>query len=260
MSERETVEFDEFQVSIEELRSLPHAHVAAFAALSFAVTEVNVLRRVFLSQSHEPIGDIFIDDVINTQKLVVIRTWSSKLFEAKDLLDSIIKSGPKKYSLDLISLAQEASKDFVDLTSQEGYQVARDIRHEMSNHYPLSAARKNLPYVHKDALCNFFIHQHGGNDYFPLGEAVMFHGRIHRKWQDLKSVADRRAKFDHWFTWCINATDSLLRAHALFAERLIFKPLGRNTFYTKTFTVPATLVDHPFDRLTPVVFRERTTP
>ncbi len=260
MSNKAIIQFDEFSISLATLRKLPADRVAAFSALSFAVTEVNVLRRVFLSQAHDYIGEKLIDEAINSQKLVVLRTWSSKLFEAREFLEQLCKRKSKIKDSDLLSLSQDALVEFNKSTTTEGYQIARDIRHEVANHYSFDVAKKNLPHVHSDALCNFYIHQHGGNDYFPLGEAVMFHGRLHRKWSSLLDLEERRSKLDHWFEWCQDATSALSQSHAKFAEKLIFEPLGRNTFRQRTYWVPPSLVGHPFDCLTPVIFREDLAP
>lgn len=255
MSNRAIVQFDEFPLSMDTLRKLPEDQVAALAVLSFAVSEANALQRIFLSQSHGYTGEKLIDEVMNVQKFVILRTWSSKLFEVREFLQSLC--GIKRSTKDgvLYDLANQAIDDLERTTNTEGYRVARDIRNESSNHYLLEAARKNLPHVHSDALCNIYIHQHSGNDFFPLGEAVMFHGRLHRRWKNDSSLEERKRKFGLWIDWCIDASSSFDRSHARFANAIIFEPLGRNRFHRKTYWVSESLVGHPMERLTPVVFR-----
>lgn len=255
MSEASIVQYDEFPISLDTLHTLPIDQVSALAALGFAITETNALMRIFLAQSHDPTGESVIDEASNIQKLVILRTWSSKLFETKEFLKSIC--GKKSLTNDaaLIRLASDAISDLESLSNREGYNVANDIRHESSNHYPFGAAKKNLKHVHKDALCNLYMNQHGGNDFFPLGEAVMFHGRLHRRWKTEKSLSEKQKKFELWIDWCLKANATFGRAHAKFAEAILFAALERNTLYQKTYWVPETMVGHPLKRLTPVFVR-----
>lgn len=256
MSKQALVQFQEFPISVENLRSLPGEHVAAMAALEYAVSEVNALRRVFLSQSHVYTGDRVIDEAMSIQRLVILRTWSSKLFEAKEFLGSLCGKKPVSIDQRLNDLASEALLSLAASESSEGYEVARDVRHEASNHYPFEVARKNIEYIHKDALLSMFVHEHVGNDFFPMGEAVMFHGRLHRRWKNVPSLEERRRKFKLWIDWCIELTDKLIASHAKFASVLIFGALGRNTLYQRNFWVPEETVGHPLNSLTPVFFRE----
>jgi hypothetical protein len=260
VSETAIVQFDEYQISIDTLRKLPADHVAAFAALSYAVTETNILRKIFLAQSHDYIGEKVFDEAISAQRFLVLRTWSSKLFEAKEFLESLFGRKAKVKDQLLNRLAEDAAVDFERSASLEGYAIARDIRHEMANHYLFEVARKNLPHVHSGALCNMYTHQNGGNDFFPLGEAVMFQGRLNRKWREVDTAAGRQAKLDHWFEWCLNVNTSLQKSHAMFAGELIFPVVGRNTFYRKSYWVPKAMVGHQINHLTPLIFREDETP
>jgi hypothetical protein len=255
------VQYDEFLLSVAQLQSLPEDQVAALATLSYAVTEVNCLARIFLSQSHDYIGEKLIDELVGVQRLVILRTWSAKLFEVIEFLQGF--SSKKSQLTDdplIVKLAQEALVELAPLTKSEGYEAARDLRHEATNHYSFKAAKGNIRHVHSDALCSLYIHRHGGNDFFPLGEAVMFHGRLHRRWKDLQSLDRKREKFDSWLQWCMDANKFLIELHAKFANAIVFKGLGRNTFYQRNYFVPESMVGHPFDDLTPIVFRENVTP
>lgn len=256
MINKALVQFDEFPLTIAKVRSLPEDQAAALAVLSYSVSENNALRKIYLSQTHDYIGEKAIDEIINVHQFVILRTWSSKLFETKEFLRSICGKKPSTSDTILRGLAEFALDDLKKSETLEGYETARDVRHEMTNHYSMDAARKNLPNVQSDALCNMYLHMYGGNDFFPLGEAVMFHGRLHRKWKNVATLEERRRNLDLWFDWCLEASSSFLRSHARFTEEIIFKPLGRSTFYTKSYWVPETLVAHPRERLTPVVFRK----
>lgn len=256
MNNQALVQYEEFPLSKDNLRSLPPDHVAAISALEYAVTEVNALRRVFLSQSHDYTRNRVIDEALSIQRLVILRTWSSKLFEVREFFESLCGKKPVSSDAKLSGLAASALASLAESEDLEGYEVARDVRNEASNHYLFSVAKKNIDHIHEGALLNMYVHRHVGNDFFPLGEAVMFHARLHRRWKSVASLEERRKKFEQWLDWCVKTTDSLIASHATFAQTLIFTALGKNTLYQKDFWVPEALVGQPLEVLTPVFFRE----
>lgn len=260
MTNKAVVQFGEFQVSLETLRKLPSEHVAALAAFGFCITELNAIRRIYLAQPNETTDNKVIEQLQNSQQLVVIRTWSSKLFEAYQFLESLCGKKPVTRDPLLQQLASDALKDLGKLSSSEGYQTARDIRNEISNHYLFSVALKNFPHVHSDALCNIYSHDYSGNDFFPLGESVMFHGRLHRKWKDMASLSDRMREFHLWLDWCQRAHRSLELSHASFIGRLLFDPLRRRKLVQKTYYVSPSLVGYPLDHKIPLIFRKSPSP
>jgi hypothetical protein len=249
------VQYEEFVLSKENLRTLPLEHVSAMATFGYAVSEVNALRRIFLSQSHDPTSERIINEALNIQKLVILRTWSAKLFEIREFLETLCGPKPITQDKELIGLAIAAIKDLDQTTSKEGYEVARDVRNEATNHYSFAAAKKNFAHLHDGALCNMYIHRHGGNDFFPMGESVMFHGRLHRRWKIVPTLEQKQQLFEQWIDWCLKAGDSLVRSHAQFAEVLIFNALDRNDFKQRNYWVPEVMVGHPMGRMTPVFSR-----
>jgi hypothetical protein len=253
VSNKAIVQFDEFKLPLSTIRQLPKDHVAALAIFGYAVSELNTMARLFLSQSHQETGQRVIDEIIKAQKLVVLRAWSSKLFEVREFLLSICGKKSQTSDVELKLLATKAIDALDKLSSTDGYKAANDIRHEAAHHYSFEAAKKNLAHLPDDALCDVIIHQNRGNDFFPLGEYLMFHGRLRRRWKTVHNLARMQVEFEVWLKWCMEAKSSIEDSHAMFVNALLFNKLGRNAFQKKTYWVPETLVGHPFDHLTPVV-------
>lgn len=232
------VQFDEFHLPYASPRKLPDDYIAALGVMGYAVSELNILSRIYLAQASEDIGQRAIDEIIKAQKLFVLRAWSSKLFEVREFLLSL--TGKKALTKDnlLQRLAREAVEALDKLSSTDGYKAANDIRHEAAHHYSFTAAKKNIAHLPDDALYDVMLHRHNGNDFFPLGEYLMFHGRLLRRWKADQELSDKQIKFEVWLKWCMEAKASVDEAHAKFIGELLFAQLDRNTFYTKTYWVP----------------------
>lgn len=255
MSNKAVVQFDEFHLPLATLRQLPEDYIAALGLMGYAISELNILSRIYLAQASDDTGERIVDEIIKAQKLLVLRSWSSKLFEVREFLISL--TGKKALTRDPIlqKLASNALDALDKLSSTEGYKAANDIRHEAAHHYSFVAAKKNIAHLPTDALCDSFLHRHQGNSFYPLGEYLMFHGRLQRRWKTDQTLREKQIKFEVWLQWCMEAKASVEDSFANFMSELLFKKLGRNTFYTKNYWIRESLVGHPFDHRTPIVFR-----
>ena len=234
----EEVSFIELQLRWEELRQLPDDHLAAISVLSFAASEINFLRKTYMSVSHPYVQNKTINSATNIGRFVVIRSWTSKLFECVTFFEKL--SGPKPSTKDkiLCKLACDSLKTFEPLKKSKGYEVARDLRNEATHHYSFSAACDNLKHVSSSGDFGFYTHEVGGNDYYPLGEEVMFHARLNRKWANVDSKTKRNALFMEWLDWNLSATDWLLKTHAHISNELAFKAIDSVKWKKKSYPVP----------------------
>lgn len=256
MSTSALVHLLEYQVSWKQLRRLPDEHVAAVAILCFSVSEVNALARIYLASNHTMIDEKAINSAIAIQQMLIIRTWSSKLFEVQKFLRFGGKK-PNTKDATLRKLGSEALERFLILTEQEGFEVAGNLRDEAAHHYSFEAAKKNLGSVESDANCNFYLHDQNGNSFFPLGEEVMFDGRLNRRWKNVKSQEDRDELFMSWLNWCLAANEWLQETHAIFTNSLVFGPLDNNRVRKRTYWVPPRIVGGFKEAPTPI-FRKRS--
>jgi hypothetical protein len=81
-----------------------------------------------------------------------------------------------------------ALEEFVNeknrLTSDSNYLLAKTIRDHSTNHYLVSPAAANLQYVSKNAKVAAYLHETQGNSYYPIGEEVVFSGRLSRHFNE----------------------------------------------------------------------------
>ena len=248
------VHLDEFETSWSELKKLPKEHLAAIGVLSYAVSETNALARIYLCQSHDYTEQKPLDSISNIHRFLIIRTWSAKLFEAIEFL----RFGGRKSKtsdLQLLSLSKTAIKKFDGLKQASGYSIARDIRNEAANHYSFEAAQKNIDSVHASADCNLYLHDVGGNCFYPFGEELMFHARLNRKWKNVSTKVEKDALFNEWLDWNLAANKCLDETHADFTNELVFRGLSRNQFRPKKYWAPMSYVGDVSERKTPLFLR-----
>lgn len=247
------VHLDEIKFTWEEMKKIPDDHVAALAVLSYAVSETNALSKIYLCQSHDYIGEKAVDSASNIHRFLVIRNWSSKLFEIVEFLRFGGKK-PETTDKKLRKLSTQALLRFEEISNNEGYEVAKAIRHEATNHYSFEAAKKNLESVHNSADCTMYLSKQSGNCFYPLGEEVMFHARLNRRWRNVKTKKEKDDLFNQWLAWNLAANSWLAETHAKFSDELLFRVTGKNEATPKKYWVSKAFVSRNTERLTPIFF------
>ena len=178
------------------------------------------------------------------------------MFEVVEFL----KNGSRKHFCDdskLLALSNSALQKFDEISLGDGYETSRDIRNESANHYSFTAAKKNLKHVPKSMDCNMYLASQNGNEFFPMGEAVLFHARLNRRWANVQSKDQRDVHFRNWLDWNLSANKWLSLTHADFVAKLIFEGLGRNKIRKKTYWVSSDYADCRAEKLTPIYFQGR---
>jgi len=196
----------EFPVRWSDLDGLTTDQKAFLAIVSYAASEFNILRRLYLFASHETTDED--QDILfgtTMQRLVVLRTWSAKLFELSQTVEKLSKENGTS-DLVVQRVAKSAWKSFEDTKLTDGYKIARNVRHEATNHYSMDAAKRNLPFVPSHANCGLFMHEKDGNSFYPMGEEVMFMGRMNRSGSSLKTDEERAEQLNLWARWNLDAT------------------------------------------------------
>lgn len=260
MSERKAIaHFHEYPISWRRIRQLPEDQQAALGIISYAVSETNALAKSYIFSSHKMIGESAIDSATTMQKFVILRSWSAKLIE----VETFLKLGGKKKETkdrDLLRLSENALQNFRPLRNTEGYYLARDIRNESTNHYSFSAAKKNLKYVSHNSNCNLYLHDMGGNSFYPMGEEVMFIGRMNRRGANLESKEDKNALLGKWMDWNLDANDWLNEVHSNMVNELIFKQDSEVFAKKKAYWIPMNFVGNQEDNMMPVFLRKKENP
>jgi hypothetical protein len=198
--------FAEYLVSSTELADIPADQKAVLAVVSYAVTEINSLRKLYLASDHGLQGIDVIDEMIAHQRNMLLRLWSAKLFEFSEFI-KLDEIKPAIEDADVLKFAETAIGQFAALSTGRGYEAARNIRHEASNHYSFPAAKRNVRHVDTKTPLRMYIHDMTGNAYYPWGDIVMFFGRFARQSSSHKTDADRETLIEDWMNWNLRATE-----------------------------------------------------
>lgn len=249
MKDTAEIEFTVFEEDLNSLSKLPDDQLAALSILSFATSELNTLQKIYLSSAHDYIGIRAIDSASNMFKFLILRTWSAKIFEVWQFFCDVKKQ--RRVDNELRDIVVTALKDFENLKENEGYEVARALRNEASNHYSFDAARKNLKHIPENMDLNFYTHESGGNDMHPLGEAVMFHARLNRKWANIPQKELKNEKFHQWLKWCQAAVKWVAKWHAE-AFATFCKSPSEAKFVNKRYTIPVDFIGNPVRQRMPL--------
>jgi len=200
MGEMALQHFIELPVSMCELEKVSKDALAFYSITSYATSELNVIARVLLACLHPLEKETAINAAGFIQSSCVTRMWTLKLFELYDCVEGI-GHGKSTQNREVSQVALKAVTSFEHLKSDDGFNLARAIRHEATGHYSLNAARKNLDFVDSKAMATLYTQKRSGNSFYPFGEEVMFVGRLNRFGKDFPSDGQRRELVNTLLEW-----------------------------------------------------------
>jgi hypothetical protein len=165
----------------------------------------------------------------------VLRNWSAKLFELHEFAKEFQKQAGGSTS------GREAVRDFLagfeNQVDQVGYTLARDLRNEVTNHFPLKAAKKNLKHLSDRANLLLLLHHKDGNSSYPLGEEVLFAGRINRFSFGKQDEEGGHRALERWYQFNLDATKLARTFHQAVIQHLVFGKFPKKFARLKTFWV-----------------------
>jgi len=135
--------------------------------------------------------------------------------------------------------------------------MARAIRHEVKFHYSPSAVCDNLRHLPDGADLTFYTHELGGNDFYPVGEEVVFQARIEKHFSTSRSKAEKNERFANWCEWNIETTRWLHSVAAYFVNELVFSKFPERNWNLAEYEVPAELLGD-LSSITAPIFAKRT--
>ncbi len=159
-----------------ELDHLSDDQKAALGLVCHAANEVNALMRINRFQCHKSSGPSEIDVAYWSQRAVVLRTWSAKLFEFLEFINEMVsEKKPSTKDVKLKEIATSVLAGFPSGHEHPGYEVARESRNELSFHYKLRPVKANAKHLAPNSDVSFFLHRMRGNNFFRLGEEIAFY-------------------------------------------------------------------------------------
>jgi hypothetical protein len=198
-------------LTYSQLEGASHDLKAATALASLAVNDLNMIMKMYLCTGETRPEDKEILVAFACHRSSVLRIWSSKLFEFRQFVEGR-RSMHRSSDKDVREILDNAKDELAAAEDPIARSLARSIRNELSNHYSLSAARKNLRHVPDDADCSLYLHEKVGNSFYPMGDVFGLIGTLSRLSSSVDQ-GDLSALHDRWFAWCERTTRWVQAVH-----------------------------------------------
>ena len=258
MSEnRALVKLAVLRLAWKELEHLNDDQKAALGVVCHAANEVNALMRINLFQRHETSGPDEIDIAYWSQRAVVLRTWSAKLFEFLEFVEELCsEKKPSTRDAEIRQISALELANFPSAREHPGYEFARESRNELSFHYKLKPAKVNAKHIAPNADVSFLLHRMRGNNFFRLGEELTFTGLLLRKTANAETDEDRLKLFDDWMDWNMAATNWLDSSVLSFVQALILDRFPDRSFRERVYWIDPKLIADADEVLVPLFLRD----
>ncbi len=244
--------FNEFRLTKSDLSWMTREEVAVLGTLSFICNELNVFSR-FLRLTEQQVDDIGpVKFAADLQYHVVLRTLTSKAFEAHDFLEQVSKKA-KSTDSEIFGLFQNKEKEIKELKLSDGHSKNQNIRNEISFHYKLKTAKKNADKLPEDADASVYLNPLDCNSYSVLGEQLMFVERLKRFSDGDKKFEDPEKLGKSWLEWSSQVVFLIMKLQSELIGFVLNKveKVARETSY---FVEPKFIVVDS-DAVMPVFFR-----
>ena len=184
---------------IEQIGKDTYAFIATFA---YAINEISVfLKLVIQSHGIEP-KDQALLQMFAIQQNTLTRVLSAKLVETIKLFGDYkrhLKNKGKEKYLNALQPSIEALKPIIRSPS---YEVSRRLRNKVTNHYTFKDSLQNMDgSVSPNASKSIFLHLQQGNSFAPLGEEVVFLGRLWRYFEEETKLKPHIDRVHEWIDW-----------------------------------------------------------
>ncbi len=220
------------RLKLRNLDALTKPQKATLAMVSFALSEVNAIRRLSLFSLFSLEGKTEIEPAALIQRNLILRTLTGKLFEFLKFFEAICagKAKDKKIRDEFLKFKPKVSA----LQNGKGYLVAKTIRNCLSNHYDIEMVIRSLSSIPDSCDYSMYLTEQRGNCYFPMGEYVVFGGVMSdsRKQHAVLNETD----LDAWVDWTSNVSELIYEMHKALFRELVHKadpsirPTERNIY------------------------------
>ena len=170
-------------------------------------------------------------------------------------IDNLCSGKTKCGSKSVIDLANKAKNAFSEPEKHQGYEIARESRNEITNHYELNPLKKNIKHLDPKLDVSICLHEIRSNSFSRLGEAVGLVGLMLRKTSSTDDVAEKVAAFESWLDWNLQASDWIDNVELDFYKEFVFKRFPDRRAIEKAYDVDPRLVGEPTKDLIPMFLR-----
>ncbi|UWQ37758.1 hypothetical protein K3552_01760 [Leisingera aquaemixtae] len=197
------VHFHEMRIKKSDLSHLSDEETAVFGMLSYICNELNVFSRLLRLSGEKENDGAPVRFARDLQHHVVLRTLSSRLFEAYEFISEVGKKA-RGINSDIFSLFQRSATEIEKLGASNSRSINRNIRNETSFHYKYRDALKNAKSLPEDADASIYLNELDGNTYFVLGESMMFFERLRRFSKADKKFENPELLAEEWLSWSLD--------------------------------------------------------
>lgn len=230
--------FHILRFSVGDLENMEEAEAAFLSLTTFLVGEINTFARMYLCSAHDFEGDYLVDWAAISQRAVLMRVWSAKLYEFFDLLKSEDKPGKDRPSW-LKSCIARGNDEALQLRQGRGWEIVSALRNDVTYHLNEKPARKNLKHITPGADLNFYVNERNSNSIFMLGEEVMFNGRLNRHSNRDVTLEERSNSLREWSEWNSQATKLAVKFQWELVKKLVLPLQAPLPLATKVVTMGA---------------------
>ncbi|WP_299026012.1 hypothetical protein [uncultured Sulfitobacter sp.] len=256
MSETTSVKLKSVSFNYDQFCRLSEHEQILLALLSYAISETNALWRVFVCAIQTTTGTVQVDQAVAVQRGVLLRTWSSKLFE----FDKALKDLRQRPKID------PALKSFVDdmrskLAGPDKTKIPKlveEFRNEAGNHATVSAAKKNLDFLSKTAPLNMLFSDLEANTVLPLGEELFFAARYNRYLSETGKDRLSIDPFEEWLAWNQAATRELMAFIDEYLTTFVFKEKCHSEWEEIELHLSKVFADSASGRQVPIFLKMET--
>ncbi|MGZ9811006.1 hypothetical protein ACXN5S_11130 [Pseudoroseicyclus sp. H15] len=215
----------EIDLHARHLERLSVDEKAFLAVISYGVSELNALSRIHIF-SYPPEGlPKAVEWQATIQRHTILRCWAAKIFELFQFLESSYKE--RLDSQALVDLLEERRVVIDELKADQGFALNRLIRDQATNHYSLSQARKTIRSADTDYDARVLLHDMDGNCCFPMGEEIVFAGRLSSYGKGHPELKDPGQIITAWLEWALKVSKAARSIHARFFENIMSSKTDR---------------------------------
>lgn len=229
------LKLNKFRLTAEELADLPKDQVAAFGVSCHAINEIHAMNRIYLFAGHQKTSYPDIDVAALIQRLTLLRVWSAKIFEYSEFTKFKGKYNRTKDRI-LQELSRQAQEKFASLCDNTGFESAKRLRNESTNHYCISPARQNFNHIAPSIDASFFLANKRGNSFFPFGEDLVFGGSLSRYAEQESTSIE--VQIADWVDFNIEASGWAFDFHASLTRKIVVENFPGRILDEKVYWLP----------------------
>lgn len=230
----------EVGLSSRDLDELGEDLTAVLATISHAVNEINLFRGLFLLSDPEFPSAERIRKKAQIQKFAITRALNAKTFEALDSIDQaktvLNRRMQRERSRKVVETLRSVVEALCTIELQTvglGYEVTKEIRDKVTNHYLPSEVRKNLPTAPYHSNAAMVLHETEGDSFYPFAEDLVFFPVL-QKFATEKGKSKREI-IDEWMSWSLASSIAVCDMHFRLSKILIIDLLGKRASQVALF-------------------------